>query len=84
MAKCECGVEMLNHKGGCKFKCLLHKDGRKIARDKNYGDLNDFCHDCGIPNGKGYIHHVNCDVERCPDCAGQLLSCGCEWEAFVR
>ena len=33
------------------------------------------CHDCNIKEG-GY-HHPNCDMERCPRCGGQLISCGC-------
>lgn len=33
------------------------------------------CHDCNIAPG-GY-HHPGCDMERCPRCQGQLISCGC-------
>ena len=33
------------------------------------------CHDCNVASG-GY-HHPSCDIERCPRCGGQLISCGC-------
>lgn len=34
------------------------------------------CGDCGAPSG-GY-HHPGCDMERCPRCRRQAISCGCD------
>jgi hypothetical protein len=34
-----------------------------------------FCHDCNA--ARGQYHHLGCDMERCPACKGQIISCGC-------
>ena len=34
------------------------------------------CHDCGAV--KGQIHIAGCDVEECPNCHEQALSCDCD------
>lgn len=93
MTKCDdCHKEMRSDKTtSCadKFRCILFKvhgkrDGRIgyqpiiLPRDTTYYDHNVRCHDCGIVNGHGNIHHFGCDVERCPNCGGQLLSCDCD------
>lgn len=35
------------------------------------------CHDCGAKEGQ--IHEYGCDMEDCPFCGGQLLSCDCSY-----
>lgn len=36
------------------------------------------CRDCGCSEGE--LHHPGCDMERCPFCGGQLISCDCAYE----
>jgi len=35
------------------------------------------CGDCGRKTGQN--HAEGCDIERCPKCNGQLLSCDCSF-----
>jgi hypothetical protein len=36
------------------------------------------CHDCGAKEGE--LHQTGCDMERCPFCGGQLISCDCVYK----
>lgn len=59
-------------------------NGRSVSRIR-YGDEQDDwdadkqpCHDCAV--FKGEFHVPGCDVEECPACGGQLISCDCEFD----
>lgn len=34
------------------------------------------CYDCGVQPGE--LHKRGCDIEQCPDCGNQFISCDCE------
>lgn len=87
MAKCEvCHREMLNGAGCAVSK--IHIGGKVYERipvggKSDWGEkggMNYVCHDCAAKQGT--YHHWGCDIERCPVCGRQLISCDCE-DVFV-
>ena len=36
------------------------------------------CGDCGV--ARGGHHHPGCDVQRCPLCRGQMMTCDCRFD----
>ena len=47
----------------------------KIDYDYLAVEPDERCHDCKVIVGG--LHHPGCDVERCPRCKWQAISCGC-------
>lgn len=71
----DCKQEMLKA-DSCTWNGIVI-GGKTYQRNTGYFDAGERCHDCGLVNKPGNIHHFGCDIERCPKCGGQLISCGC-------
>jgi len=53
-----------------------------------YCDSGPFCPECGAL--KGEVHILGCNAERCANCQGEFITCGCkveglgpEWAGFM-
>jgi hypothetical protein len=49
------------------------------AEAENWGADKGPCHDCGVIKGQYHVPSI-CDVERCPPCEEQVISCDCRYE----
>lgn len=76
MAICQECKQQMTTATSCTYP-YIKLDGKWYKRNTSYYDVNRRCHDCGIVNHHGNVHHYGCDMERCPKCKGQLISCGC-------
>ena len=48
----------------------------KVGDPRDYSAGRLTCGDCGKPAGQP--HDNGCDMERCPDCGWQPITCGCD------
>lgn len=60
----------------------LHRAGERIEM-RPWGSERGWsararCGDCGTPPGG--FHHLGCDIQECPVCRGQMMSCGCRFD----
>lgn len=64
-----CTVSTL-HLRGARIAIAPYRPSRRTASRR--------CGDCGV--APGGFHHPGCDLQRCPRCAGQFISCGCRFD----
>lgn len=73
-------------------KTILVIEGKEYERVRYGSSLEGFddieyakrpCHDCLVVEGQ--IHLLGCDMERCPKCGNQLISCNCgiEYSEYI-
>lgn len=79
MAICKWCKQEMNSGVSCTGNTVKFPDGEEIEPIPYSPDYDsERCHDCYTP--RGGIHHPGCDMEQCPRCGGQLISCSC-WDS---
>ena len=84
MAVCDACHQEMSDSVGCTVTRITYSDGVyerfRVSRKRS----RRACGDCLAPTGG--LHHPGCDLESCPRCREQLISCSCGervWEDGV-
>jgi hypothetical protein len=82
MAVCRWCEQEMTAASSCTI-AAFHLDGRAVSMvafgsEPGWRTLRLRCGDCGV--ARGGHHHPGCDVQRCPVCRGQMLTCGCRFD----
>lgn len=79
MSKCEHCNKVMSRAKGCMCVPVVVKGITYVPIKYGSETMAKYeperCHDCGCV--KGRYHHTGCDVEECPVCHGQMLTCDC-------
>ena len=82
MSVCEDCKKDMRKVDGCNHPYIII-DGEQYERDREcWSDTFGRCGDCGIMSGG--FHHFGCDIERCPKCNMQLISCDCDKQEVLK
>jgi hypothetical protein len=81
MAVCQyCNQEMMTAEGCVPEPIVISGESYEPVRygsEPGLRGLRKRCHDCKVLPGQ--VHHHGCDVERCPACRLQSISCDYLW-----
>lgn len=84
MAVCDLCDQEMTTAASCSVS-ELHRHGEPtplaVHRRRDGSAGSGRCGDCGVEPGG--LHHIGCDLQRCPRCRGQLIFCDCGWDELA-